>query len=92
MSVRFVVEGAVYLLAAREALALARGLRLRLLEGDSPDALAAAVLLEYALSSERPRAIELMPGEARELLRLAGVRQQRPLYQALRRWLGRSGD
>ena len=55
MALRFVVEGSVYMLAAREAMALARALRLRAMRRPLPDdALAAAVMIEAAL--EVPRA------------------------------------
>ena len=92
MSVRFIVEGTVYVLAAREAMALARALRLRQLSGaDVPlgDALAAAVLIEAALEGTRPGAVLFTPAEADEVVRVAR-RRQRPLYVALRHYLGRS--
>ncbi len=78
------------MLVAREALALARGLRWRqLVLANQPlgDALAAAVVIEHALADEAPQAIEFTDGEAREVLRLVG-RRQRALYRALRRHLG----
>ena len=93
MSVRFVVEGSVYLLAAREAVALSRRLRRRgvALAGYGPpgNAIAAAVLIEVALDQTAPRAIEFTRGEATEIVELVGDRRERALYRALRRSVGR---
>ena len=93
MSVRFIVEGSVYLLAAREAVALSRRLRRRgvALAGYGPpgNAIAAAVLIEVALDQAAPRAIEFTRGEATEIVELVGDRRERALYRALRRSVGR---
>ncbi len=93
MSVRFIVEGSVYLLAAREAVALARRLRRRDVVlaryGPPGDAIAAAVLIEVALDQPAPRAIEFTRGEATQIVDLVGDRRERALYRALRRSVGR---
>jgi len=83
MSVRFVVEGTVYVLAAREAMALARALRLRAAPQTDflPDAVAAAILIETALDHERPAAVRLTAREAAEIVRVAR-RRKRPFYAA----------
>ena len=84
MALRFVVEGSVYMLAAREAMALARVLRLRAMRRPIPDdALAAAVMIEAALEVPRAAAIMFTQGEAAEVVRVARGRQ-RALYRALR--------
>ena len=84
MSLRFVVEGSVYMLAAREAVALARVLRLRGQRRVIPDdALAAAVVIEAALELPRAPAITFTEREAAEVVRAARGRQ-RALYRALR--------
>jgi hypothetical protein len=84
MALRFVVEGSVYMLAAREAMALARTLRLRAMRRPIPDdALAAAVVLEVALEVPRAAAIMFTDREAAEVVRVARGRQ-RALYRALR--------
>jgi hypothetical protein len=86
MSVRLIVDGAVYMLAAREAMALVRRLRYRQLAPASPlePATSAAVLLEWALAQERPPGITLTRDEAEEVVRLVG-RRNRALARALRR-------
>ena len=93
MSVRFIVEGSVYLLAAREAVSLSRRLRLRGVAlaqfGPPGDAIAAAVLIEVALDQPAPRAIEFTRGEASEIVEVVGDRRERALYRALRRSIGR---
>ena len=93
MSLRFVVEGSVYLLAAREAVALSRRLRSRgaTLAGFGPpgNAIAAAVLIEAALDQSKPRAIEFTRGEANEIVDLVDDPRERALYRALRRSVGR---
>ena len=82
MSVRLVVDGAVYILAAREAVRLVH--RLRYLRPQaSLAASGAAVILEWALSQDRPRAVWFTPEEAREVVRAAGKRDH-ALYRALR--------
>ena len=84
MALRFVVEGSVYMLAAREAMALARALRLRAMRRAVPDdALSAAVMIEAALEVPRAAAIMFTEGEAAEVVRAARGRQ-RALYRALR--------
>jgi len=84
MSLRFVVEGSVYMLAAREAVGLARALRLRGQRRVIPDdALAAAVVIEAALELPRAPAITFTEREAAEVVRAARGRQ-RALYRALR--------
>jgi hypothetical protein len=84
MALRFVVEGSVYMLAAREAMALARALRLRAMRRAVPDdALSAAVMIEAALEVPRAAAIMFTQGEAAEVVRVARGRQ-RALYRALR--------
>ena len=84
MALRFVVEGSVYMLAAREAVALARALRLRGARRAVPDdALAAAVMIEAALEVPRAPAITFTEREAAEVVRVARGRQ-RALYRALR--------
>lgn len=84
MALRFVVEGSVYMLAAREAVALAHALRLRGARRAVPDdALAAAVVIEAALELPRARAITFTDREAAEVVRVARGRQ-RALYRALR--------
>ena len=84
MALRFVVEGSVYMLAAREAMALARALRLRAMRRPVPDdALSAAVMIEAALEVPRAAAIMFTQGEAAEVVRVARGRQ-RALYRALR--------
>lgn len=84
MALRFVVEGSVYMLAAREAVALARALRLRGMRRAIPDdALAAAVMIEAALEVPRAAAIMFTEREAAEVVRVARGRQ-RALYRALR--------
>src|SRR5262245_8122703 len=82
MSVRLVVDGAVYMLAAREAVRLVQRLRYRRSQG-SLAAVGAAVILEWALSQDRPRAVWFTPEEAREVVRAAG-REEHALYRALR--------
>jgi hypothetical protein len=83
MALRFVVEGSVYMLAAREAVALARALRLRGMRRPVPDdALAAAVVIEAALEVPRAAAITFTDREAAEVVRVARGRQ-RELYRAL---------
>ena len=83
MSLRFVVEGSVYMLAAREAMALARALRLRGMRRSIPDdALAAAVMIEAALELPRASAIQFTEREADEVVQVARGRQ-RALYRAL---------
>ena len=93
MSLRFIVEGSVYLLAAREAVALSRRLRSRgaTLAGFGPpgNAIAAAVLIEAALDQPKPRAIEFTRGEANEIVDVVGSRRERALYRALGRSVGR---
>lgn len=93
MSVRFIVEGGVYLLAAREAVALSRRLRRRgarlAAYGPPGDAIAAAVLIEVALDQPAPRAIEFTRGEASAIVEVVGDRRERALYRALRRSVGR---
>ena len=93
MSLRFVVEGSVYLLAAREAVALSRRLRRRgtvvARYGPPGDAIAAAVLIEVALDQPAPRAIEFTRGEASAIAEVVGDRNERALYRALRRSVGR---
>ena len=85
MALRFVVEGTVYMLAAREAVALARALRLRAMPRAVPDdALAAAVMIEAALEVPRAAAIMFTEREAAEVVRAARGRRQRALYRALR--------
>jgi hypothetical protein len=85
MALRFVVEGTVYMLAAREAVALARALRLRAMRRAVPDdALAAAVMIEAALEVPRAAAIMFTEREAAEVVRAARGRSQRALYRALR--------
>ena len=84
MALRFVVEGTVYMLAAREAMALARVLRLRAMRRPVPDdALAAAVMIEAALEVPRAAAIMFTEREAAEVVHVARGRQ-RALYRALR--------
>ena len=84
MALRFVVEGSVYMLAAREAVALARALRLRGMRRAIPDdALAAAVMIEVALEVPRAAAIMFTEREAAEVVHVARGRQ-RALYRALR--------
>jgi hypothetical protein len=84
MALRFVVEGSVYMLAAREAVALARALRLRGGRRAVPDdALAAAVVIEAALEVPRASAITFTEREAAEVVHVARGRQ-RELYRALR--------
>ncbi|TMK95116.1 MAG: hypothetical protein E6G22_12000 [Actinobacteria bacterium] len=84
MALRFVVEGSVYMLAAREAVALARALRLRAMRRAVPDdALAAAVMIEAALEVPRAAAIMFTEREAAEVVHVARGRQ-RALYRALR--------
>jgi hypothetical protein len=84
MALRFVVEGSVYMLAAREAMALARALRLRAMRRAVPDdALSAAVMIEAALEVPRAAAIMFTQGEAAEVVRVSRGRQ-RALYRALR--------
>ena len=82
MSVRLVVDGAVYMLAAREAVRLVQRLRFRRSQG-SLAAVGAAVILEWALSQDRPRAVWFTPEEAREVVRAAGG-EEHALYRALR--------
>jgi hypothetical protein len=93
VSVRFIVEGSVYLLAAREAVSLSRRLRLRGIAlaqfGPPGDAIAAAVLIEVALDQPAPRAIEFTRGEASEIVEVVGDKRERALYRALRRSIGR---
>ena len=84
MALRFVVEGSVYMLAAREAVALARALRLRAMRRAVPDdALSAAVMIEAALEVPRAAAIMFTQGEAAEVVHVARGRE-RALYRALR--------
>jgi hypothetical protein len=84
MALRFVVEGSVYMLAAREAVALARALRLRAMRRAVPDdALAAAVMIEAALEVPRAAAIMFTQREAAEVANVTQGRQ-RALYRALR--------
>jgi hypothetical protein len=64
MSVRLIIDGAVYMIAAREAVALVRRLRYRAGLGPLSPATSAAVLLEWALEQERPPGITLTPDEA----------------------------
>ena len=82
MSVRLVVDGAVYILAAREAVRLVHQLRFRRPQA-SLAAMGAAVLLEWALSQERARAVTFTREEAREVVLAAG-RSDHGLYRALR--------
>jgi hypothetical protein len=82
MSVRLVVDGAVYVIAAREAVRLIHRLRFRRSQ-TSLAAAGAAVLLEWALAQERPRALSFTTEEAREVVRAAG-RSDHALYRALR--------
>jgi hypothetical protein len=82
MSVRLVVDGAVYILAAREAMRLVQRLRFRRSQ-TSLAAAGAAVLLEWALSQDRPRALSFTSEEAREVVLAAG-RSDHALYRALR--------
>lgn len=82
MSVRLVVDGAVYMLAAREAMRLVQRLRYRRSQ-NSLAAAGAAVMLEWALSQERPRAVTFTREEAREVVLAAGKRDH-ALYRALR--------
>lgn len=82
MSVRLVVDGAVYILAAREAVRLVHRLRFRRSQS-SFAATGAAVILEWALAQDRPRAVWFTPEEAREVVRAAG-RRDHALYRALR--------
>ena len=85
MSVRLVVDGAVYMLAAREAMMLVRRLRYQASRRSqaSFSAVGAAVALEWALSEDRPRAISFTPGEAEAVVRAAGT-SDHALYRALR--------
>jgi hypothetical protein len=83
MSVRLVVDGAVYMLAAREAMRLVQQLRYRRSQG-SFAAVGAAVILEWALSQDRPRAVSFTDEEAREVVLAAG-RSDHALYRALRK-------
>ncbi|HZO49638.1 MAG TPA: hypothetical protein VFB26_05775 [Gaiellaceae bacterium] len=85
MSVRLVVDGAVYILAAREAMRLVQRLRY-LRSQNSLAALGAAVMLEWALSQERPRAVSFTQEEAREVVLAAGS-WDHALYRALRQRL-----
>jgi hypothetical protein len=81
VSVRLIVDGAVYMLAAREAMALVRRLRYR--EATVPTAAtAAAVVLEWALAQERPPGVSFTDEEALAIARAAG-RRDRALYRAL---------
>jgi len=82
MSVRLVVDGAVYILAAREAVRLVHRLRYRRSQA-SLAAAGAAVLLEWALSQDRAGAVSFTPEEAREVVLAAG-RSDHALYRALR--------
>jgi hypothetical protein len=82
MSIRLVVDGAVYILAAREAMRLVRRLRYLRSQG-SLAAAGAAVLLEWALSQERPRGLTFTTEEAREVVLAAGP-SDHALYRALR--------
>jgi len=86
MSVRLVVDGAVYILAAREAVRLVHRLRFRRSQG-SLAAVGAAVILEWALSQDRPRAVWFTSEEAREVVFAAG-QQDHALYRALREHIG----
>ena len=83
----------MYLLAAREAVALSRRLRRRGVVlaqyGPPGDAIAAAVLIEVALDQPKLRAIEFTRGEANQIVDLVGDRRERALYRALRRSVGR---
>ena len=83
MSVRLVVDGAVYMLAAREAVRLVQRLRYRRSPQGSLAAAGAAVILEWALSQDRPRAVWFTPEEAREVVAAAG-KNEHALYRALR--------
>jgi hypothetical protein len=83
MSVRLVVDGAVYMLAAREAVRLVQRLRFRRSPQGSLAAVGAAVILEWALAQDRPRAVWFTPEEAREVVLAAGQREH-ALYRALR--------
>lgn len=67
MSVRLIIDGAVYMIAAREAVSLVRRLRYRAGLGPLSPAASAAVLLEWALEQERPPGITLTPDEAAAL-------------------------
>jgi hypothetical protein len=88
MSIRLIVDGAVYMIAAREAMILVRRLRGRGSPGDDlGDAVAAAVVLEWALETDRPRAVSFTAHEAEEIVRVAPD-PGRLLYRALRRQLG----
>ena len=72
------------MLAAREAVALARALRLRAMRRAVPDdALAAAVMIEAALEVPRAAAIMFTKREAAEVAHVARGRE-RALYRALR--------
>ncbi len=73
MSVRLIVDGAVYMLAAREAMALVRRLRHRAAASSAAlePAAAVAVMLEWALAQERPPGIMLTADEAEEVARAA---------------------
>jgi hypothetical protein len=83
MSVRLVVDGAVYMLAAREAVRLVHRLRYRRTQQGSLAAVGAAVILEWALAQDRPRAVWFTPEEAREVVLAAGKRDH-AFYRALR--------
>jgi len=85
MSVRLVVDGAVYMLAAREAMMLVRRLRYQASRRSQASlaAIGAAVILEWALSEERPRGVSFTPDEAKEVVRAAG-HSDHALYRALR--------
>lgn len=86
MSVRLVVDGAVYMLAAREAVRLVHRLRHRRTQQGSLAAVGAAVILEWALAQDRPRAVWFTPEEAREVVSAAG-RRDHAFYRALREHL-----
>ena len=64
MSVRLIIDGAVYMVAAREAVALVRRLRYRAGLGPWSPATSAAVMLEWALEQERPPGLTLTADEA----------------------------
>jgi hypothetical protein len=87
VSIRLIVDGAVYMIAAREAMILVRRLRARVSRVDDlDDALAAALVLEWALETERPHAVSFTAHEAEAVVRVAPDPGRIP-YSALRRQL-----
>jgi hypothetical protein len=90
VSIRLIVDGAVYMIAAREAMILVRRLRRRSRGDDFGGAASAAMVLEWALATDRPRAVSFTPHEAEAIFRVAPDPGRIP-YRALGR-LGRSGS